>query len=90
MKTIWKYQLDVTDRQRLYMPKGAEILCVQNQGGVLCLWAKVDSGAKPEERVIVIVGTGRPIHRDLKYIGTVQQVAFVWHVFEITRERACK
>jgi len=84
MSTIWKYELELTDRQQVIMPTGATILCVQTQLGNLCLWAQVDPNAKKEERHIAIVGTGHPIHRNAwKYIGTAQQAVFVWHVFEI-------
>lgn len=41
MKTIWKYPLQVLDRQTLFMPPGAEILSLQTQFGNPCLWARV-------------------------------------------------
>lgn len=86
MKTIWKFPLDITDSQTILMPKGAELLIAQLQGGQGCLWALVDDAAPREERTIEIHGTGNPIHQDMgierKYIGTFQQEAFVWHVFE--------
>ena len=72
------------------MPKGAEILSVQVQADVLCLWALVDPDAKLQKRVIEILGTGNPI--DVpgvthKFIGTVQMRggSLVWHVFEQER-----
>lgn len=42
MKTIYKYPLDVTDRQVIAMPEDAEILTVQVQNGKPMLWAVVD------------------------------------------------
>lgn len=85
MKTIWKYPLDLQDKQTVMMPEGAEILTVQMQGAA-CLWALVDSRNVLTDRVIEIFGTGNPMHSDMgverRYIGTIQQPPFVWHVFE--------
>jgi hypothetical protein len=86
MQAIWKWELRVTDIQKLMMPVGAQMLTVQFQGISLCLWASVYPGERDRQvRVIEIFGTGHnipPAERD--YIGTVQQAggALVWHVFE--------
>ncbi len=80
---IWEYVLEITDTQVLEMPKGAEILSVANQRGKLCLWAACDPDKVPEQRTIEIVGTGNSaIFCRRKFIGTVLQVPFVWHIFE--------
>ena len=49
-KSIWKFDLRVTDEQVVEMPAGAEHLTVQFQGEQLCMWAIVDPTA-PTERV---------------------------------------
>ena len=85
---IWKWQLNVEDRQQISMPKGAQILTVQIQHDVLCLWALVDDTAGPfqqESRWVAIIGTGNPIPTSLKlkqYIGTFQLYGgdLVFHV----------
>lgn len=85
MKTIWKFTLTITDGQRINMPAGAEILCVQMQGNQPQLWALVDLSEDnlTEMRAIEIHGTGNPIPGgQRRYIGTFQQFRFVWHVFE--------
>ena len=86
MISIWKFELEITDAQSILMPEGAEILCVQNQDEIGCLWAKVNPDAEnKEERIIYIKGTGHTFNEDPgKYIGTFQmsQGALVWHVFE--------
>jgi hypothetical protein len=68
------------------MPAGAKILSVQDQTGVICLWARVWTEAKEKElRTFIIVGTGRefpPSSRPPEYIASVQQDGFVWHIFE--------
>lgn len=91
MKTIWKFPLTVTDVQIVMMPPGAEILSVEIQGGIICLWALIDVKKETQLEVphqIEIVGTGNPMQQidhwlSRKFIGTVQQGQFVWHIFEI-------
>lgn len=82
--TIWKFPLLIRDQQSVSMPKDAEILTVQMQHGEACLWAEVDPTEKTEVRTILILGTGHAFRRGLmrKYIGTVQDGDFVWHVYE--------
>lgn len=85
--TIWKYPLEITDEQNIRMPKGANILTAQIQGGTLCLWAIVDPKAPLVSRWIGIVGTGHPMAQEMEcvYLGTAQMAggALVWHVFEL-------
>mgnify|MGYP001592531188 CR=1 FL=1 len=84
---VFKYQLEVTDRQTVIMPKAARILCVQAQNGRPCLWALVPDDMAPELRVIFTHGTGHTCSSDIgSYVGTyqLQNGAFVGHVFEET------
>lgn len=84
MKKIYKFQIELTEYQLLAMPKDAEIISAQSQDGRICLWAIVDT--EQDEivyRHILLVGTGhRVLDNAKKFIGTVQQGAFVWHLFE--------
>lgn len=89
---IYKYRLEVADRQTIWMPKGAKILTVQDQGeaGLLSLWAQVDETiGEVEDRVIAIYGTGNimPVAQEEigEYIATAQthNGMLVWHVFEV-------
>ena len=52
MRVIYKYQLSVTDNNIISMPIGAEILCVQAQKEVPCIWALVDTNGKSEDVLI--------------------------------------
>lgn len=83
--TIWKYPLEITDRQNVMMPEGAQILTAHMQGETLCLWALVNSQAPKQRRDIEIIGTGNPAQEaNRKYIATTQMSggALIWHVFE--------
>lgn len=81
---IWKYELEVTDRQIVRMPVAADLLSVANQRGKLCLWAMVDpENPNKVERDIEIIGTGNSMPEGRRsFIGTAVIDPFVWHVFE--------
>lgn len=87
---IFKFPLEITDKQNIQIPKGSEILTVQTQDGMPCLWALVDQKRETEPRNIEIYGTGHPVLSDLgtsrKYIATFQMRggSLVFHVFEYT------
>lgn len=83
-KEIWKFSLQITRRlQGVSIPRGAEILSVQEQRGSVCLWALCDPDEPPVQRYFSIVGTGHKFDpRARKYLGTAQIGEFVWHVFE--------
>jgi hypothetical protein len=89
MRTIWKFNIQVTDEQDVKMPRGAELLSVGEQDRLtpttLQLWALVDPDAEPRPRRIVIEGTGHPteMNKD-QFIGTVLSFGgqLVWHVFD--------
>ena len=89
MKVIHKYPLAITGFQIVKLPVLSQILSAQMQRGVLCLWVLVDTEdvAVPLNKSleIEVVGTGNPMP-DVRrsHIGTVQDGAFVWHVFERT------
>ena len=87
MKTIWKFPFETIDMLGLAMPKGAEILTVQVQDGIPCIWAMVDPAQEKEKRIIVIHGTGHSVPQPeaKRYVGTYQerQGSLIWHVFEL-------
>lgn len=84
MQTICKYPLDLTDQQTIELPIIREILDVQFQNGVACIWVKLESDDEVKELVTInTYGTGHLIPRiEQKYIGTYQDGNFVFHVFE--------
>lgn len=92
MHLIFKYPLEITDVQRIDMPSGADVLSAQVQNGVLCVWAIFDQRFSQmlERRTFYIVGTGNPIPDEYVkgnlFVGTVQRVSFVWHIF-VSRNR---
>jgi len=85
MITIHKYPVPFDDNFSIDMPVDAEILTFQMQDGNRCIWAKVDTDKPKAARNFRLAGTGHPlpIDKNMKYIGTVQQHIFVFHLFEI-------
>jgi len=84
MLTHWKYPLQKADTQVVPMPQGAQIRHAAVQGNDLCLWVSVVSTRSPKPRTIRIFGTGTPVETagNLKFIGTVMDDPYVWHVYE--------
>lgn len=84
MKVIHKYQL-LNETHSINVPEGAEILSVQTQNNVPCIWMLIN----PKEtmfdiRTFFMVGTGNCFNQDGKYIGTCQldRGSCVMHIFE--------
>lgn len=84
MITVHKYTLDGTGHNKLMIPAGGEVLTAQMQDGRIRLWVKVNDKQIPVPRHFYVEGTGWQIEDiPLEYIATVQQLEFVWHVFEL-------
>lgn len=86
MKTIWKFELHIDEPVTLLMPVGAEVLTVQAQGDIPCIWAIVDPNAETETRRFYVRGTGHPLREVGRYVDTFQLNggALVFHLFEAT------
>lgn len=91
-RIIYKYPLQVTDKQELALPADAMVLHVGEQRGVLCVW--VDHPAYPESEekayeryTFFIRGTGNPFEDNglipPTFLGTVIMPGGipVWHVY---------
>ena len=96
MITIYKYPLEVKDEQEIdihMVDNGGtlfrlsqQVLSVDAQNDIPCLWAIVDTDMPKRNRKIIIRGTGHDcsdIRHDVDYLGSFQLYsgAFVGHVF---------
>ena len=86
-KVIWKFEFTIDDNISMKMPEGTEILSVQIQKGIPCIWALVDPLAKKTERQFQLYGTGHEMEFNEnfeKFIGTFQMINgnVVFHLFE--------
>ena len=88
-KQIWKDQLNTTDIQQVEMPADAEILTIQVQYDVPCIWALVSPDAPRQNFTFEIFGTGHnvPENAERRYIGTYQHRSgmLVFHCFQLLR-----
>ena len=88
IQKIYKYELEVTDEQIIYMPQNRQILSVSVQNGKICVWAIVDILRVLKPTTFHIYGTGNTMPEidwnmeDRIFYGTVQLNGFVWHIFE--------
>lgn len=86
-RTIWKFPVTVTDKFVVDMPKGAQMLAVQTQGGAPFLWALVDPGAEREQVGFRVFGTGHDavaaVGPGAFYVGTFQMQGggLVFHLY---------
>lgn len=84
---IFKYPLQTTDHQYVWLPEGFSILSVQEQRGdlvpELMLWAMVEERNPAAAVEILIYGTGHNLDNVPKeYLNTVQDYnGLVWHIF---------
>lgn len=88
MRTIFKYPLELTDKQNIKLPYSARITAKPIHAGLdpqgeLCVWAECDKDSGKFATVtIYIVGTGNPLPDETSvHIGSVTQGSFVWHVY---------
>lgn len=70
------------------MPDGAQVVSVQLQDGIICVWAIVETDYMPQPHEFSIFGTGQPLPEAFnpnrlaeRHLASVQQGPFVWHVF---------
>lgn len=82
--TVYKYTVPAEDRPVVRTHKGAELLCVAEQFGALCLWVRVDPSQPETMRGLRVAGTGHP-DADGVYVGTALLAggSLVLHVFDL-------
>lgn len=84
-QTIWKFPFEVKDAVTLDMPIDAQVLDVQVQKGIPCIWALVDPHAERCRRQFRVYGTGHPVNVTGDHVGTFQLAggSLVFHMFEV-------
>lgn len=87
-KVIFKYQMPVLEAFTMKLPAGAQIIRMQDQGGMFWLWAVVDTDAPVEERHFRAFKTGAAMPGDLNlhYVGfcaVFVQMELGLYIFEV-------
>lgn len=74
MKTIYKYSIPTKEKYSIELPKGSQIIRVEDVDGLFFLWAIIDTETEEkEERNLEFYKTGQPVEtplQDLIFIGT--------------------
>ncbi len=83
-QVIWKFELPVEDNIVVRMPDGAQIISVDVQREIPCLWAIVDPAAALVDRNFVLRGTGHELGIVGGHVGSflLYSGAIVFHLFE--------
>lgn len=84
MKAVFKYSVPLGIQEPIRMPRGAQLLTVQLQRDVPCVWALVDTNEPNVDRDLRWVGTGHDMAETHQhhYVGTIQVGPYVFHLFE--------
>lgn len=59
-KQIWKYEISPSNTT-IKMPKHAEVLSVQEQNGLTCIWVLINPKNESKDYFFEIFATGQPI-----------------------------
>ena len=83
---IYKYALDRPDNTYGAIEVKTEdilsILYVDEQDGLICVWAVVNPESTKSTKIFYVIGTGQHIPRGtVEHIGSVKQRSFIWHIF---------
>jgi hypothetical protein len=83
MKTIWKYEIAITDRQTLKVPCGGKAIHVgMDPSGAECIWFEVETENNEYYTTIFVVCTGNPIPQEAtQHVGSLVRGWMVWHVY---------
>ena len=83
MVNIYKYPLMI-GYNCMNLPRGAKILHVADQCGVLTMWVEQPAFVDLEIRNFVVRATGEQFHnRNTTHLGTAISDSFVWHLYEV-------
>lgn len=87
MRTICKYNINITNSQTISLPSGSKLLDIQVLGSCVCLWAEIETESEnPSQQVTIeCFGTGHTMSEDMgidrTYIATIQKDNLVWHFY---------
>ena len=82
MRTVWKFPAPAPGRNmQIDVPGFPRPLAMGKQGDEYVWWGEVDDedGLRPVE--LLTLGTGWEVPRDAAHIDTIQEGAFVWHLY---------
>lgn len=89
-RVIFKYQMPVLESFTMKLPRGAEIIRMEDQAGMFWLWAVVNTNQPDEERHFRAFKTGAAMPEDvaLRYVGFCAvhvQMELGLYIFEVVQ-----
>lgn len=81
MITVYKYPFEIGDVVTLTLPRDFEVVLVECQEGVPCLWARIDTSKPLYNTKFLLTGTGHPVPRSFAHVASFQHGPFVWHMW---------
>lgn len=81
MQVIWKLQIPIADEFIIELPEQSKILSFQFQDKLPCIWFICNPENKKESVKFYVRGTGHPVPEKSAYVGSAQDIPFVWHLF---------
>ena len=89
MMAVYNYPIraQLCEPTEVEMPEGAQVLHVDMQHGMPCVWALVDTGDVPKvRRGFVVVGTGHSFNAEgATFLNTMFHGELVFHAFELAK-----
>jgi hypothetical protein len=86
-RIIFKYQMPVLEDFEMLLPEGAEIIRVEDQGGMFWMWAVVNTNSPDETRVFKSFKTGAEMPDiEMSYVGFCAvhvQMELGLYIFEV-------
>ena len=73
----------MADKSEVEIPEGFVPLHVAPQGGLIRLWAEVETNSPEKTHRFQIIGTGHEVPKGAQYLGTVLDPPFVWHLYQL-------
>ena len=85
MNTIYKYEITegmvLSGAVKLHGEKATIRHFGLDPNGMLCVWAEVETTAKPVVHRLWIVGTGHQIPEGTRHVMSCLDRGYVWHLF---------
>jgi hypothetical protein len=84
LRTIYKYNLDITDQQIITTIPGEVVhVGLDPANNIPCIWVDGFTDRSSVYRTLWVVGTGNFVPTQVqRHIGSFRQDPFIWHVYE--------
>lgn len=89
MLTIWKWEIECNSCKGAFytidvkkVPLGAKPVSVGLQNDICCVWMEVDTIAPLCTKHLFCVGTGFGSVPSTRFIGTIIEDPYVWHIYD--------